>query len=66
MAIRAGLQQNIGTHTLRKTFGYHLYKKTKDVALLQCILNHSSPHITMKYIGINQEIIENELYKFNL
>jgi integrase len=25
----------IGTHTLRKTFGYHFYKRYKDVALLQ-------------------------------
>lgn len=47
---------NVGTHTLRKTFGYHMYKKTKDVALLMEILNHSSPDITLRYIGINQEI----------
>lgn len=26
---------DIGTHTLRKTFGYHFYKQTKDVAMLQ-------------------------------
>lgn len=37
----------IGTHTLRKTFGYHLYQRTKDVALLQEIFNHSAPSITM-------------------
>ena len=29
----------IGTHTMRKTFGYHHYKKFNDVALLQSILN---------------------------
>lgn len=45
---------NIGTHTLRKTFGYHFYQKTKDIALLQSIFNHSSPKITLRYIGINQ------------
>lgn len=41
---------DIGTHTMRKTFGYHLYKKTGDVALLQKILNHSiqlSPFVTL-------------------
>lgn len=47
---------NVGTHTLRKTFGYHLYKKTKDIALLMEIYNHSSPDITLRYIGITQEI----------
>lgn len=47
---------NVGTHTLRKTFGYHMYKKTKDIALLMEIFNHSDPNITLRYIGINQEI----------
>mgnify|MGYP001954996259 FL=1 len=27
----------IGTHTLRKTFVYHFYQQTKDVAMLQKI-----------------------------
>ena len=45
----------IGTHTLRKTFGYHFYKQTKDVALLQKIFNHSNPTITLRYIGIEQD-----------
>ena len=53
----AGLQE-IGTHTLRKTFGYHIYQATKDVALLQDIFGHSSQYITMKYIGVNQDAIE--------
>jgi len=48
----------IGTHTLRKTFGYHIYAATKDVALLQDILNHSAPYITLKYIGVNQDAID--------
>lgn len=49
--------QDIGTHTLRKTFGYHMYEQEKDIALLQDIFNHSSQYITMKYIGINQDAI---------
>lgn len=51
----------IGTHTLRKTFGYHIYQEIKDVALLQDIFNHSSPYITLKYIGVNQDAI-NDAY----
>lgn len=46
---------NLGTHTLRKTFGYHYYKQTKDVATLMKMFNHSDPSITLKYIGIIQD-----------
>lgn len=56
-AKEAGLQE-IGTHTMRKTFGYHIYQATKDVALLQDIFGHSAEYITLKYIGVNQEAIE--------
>ncbi len=64
-ATNAGLD-DIGTHTLRKTFGYHFYKKTKDVALLQNIFNHSAPSVTLRYIGINQDIIDAAVEDFSL
>lgn len=54
---KAGIEGKIGTHTLRKTFGYHHYKKFKDVAILQKIFNHSSPSIILRYIGIEQDEI---------
>ena len=50
-------RDDIGTHTLRKTFGYHYYKKTKDVATLMEIFGHSSEKITKRYIGINEDEI---------
>ncbi len=56
----------VGTHTMRKTFGYFFYKKFNDVALLQRILNHSSPAITLRYIGISQEEIDNSYNNFEL
>lgn len=62
----AQLGINIGTHTLRKTFGYHHYKKYKDVALLQRIFNHSSPATTLVYIGIEQSKINDSYLNFNL
>jgi len=58
VADRAGLDIKVGTHTLRKTFGYHHYRKYKDVAQLQAIFNHSSPDITLDYIGVTQEEID--------
>ena len=61
-----GIAANIGTHSMRKSFGYHFYKKFNDVALLQKILNHSSPAITLRYIGIEQDEIDNSYYNFEL
>lgn len=52
----------LGTHSMRKTWGYHYYKQTKDIALLQQIFNHSSPAITLHYIGIDQDRM-NRAYK---
>src|SRR5699024_14809 len=50
-------RDDIGTHTMRKTFGYHHYKQFKDVAILQEIFNHAAPSITKRYIGIRQDEI---------
>lgn len=61
-----GLQGNFGTHTLRKTMGYHYYQQTKDVVTLKMIFNHSSVDVTLIYIGINQDIINNNLKGFVL
>ena len=58
--------ESIGTHTMRKTFGYWFYKQTKDIAMLQDILNHSTPKITMRYIGIGKEEKDNVLDNFKL
>lgn len=63
--IQAGIGE-IGTHTLRKTFGYHFYKKRKDVAMLQTIFNHSAPSVTLRYIGIEQDEIDAALKDFSL
>lgn len=60
------LQEKIGTHTMRKTFGYHHYKKFKDVAMLQKIFNHSNSTITLRYIGIEQDQIDESYTKFVL
>lgn len=50
--------KNIGTHSLRKTFGYHNYNKGVDLSYLQKIFNHSTPRQTLDYIGITQEEID--------
>ena len=63
---RLGILVNVGTHTMRKSFGFHFYKQYNDIALLQKILNHSNPAITLKYIGITQEEIDLSYKNFQL
>lgn len=65
--IASNLDRNdIGTHTLRKTFGYHYYRKTHDIATLMEIFNHSSEKVTKRYIGITTDEIGSSLLDFKL
>ena len=59
-------EENLGTHTMRKTFGYHYYRKTKDVATLMKMFNHSDPSITLKYIGIIQDEMNRARREFSI
>jgi len=58
-ADRAGIKIAVGTHTLRKTFGYQLYAKGFDITRIMEIFGHSTPAMTLKYIGITDEEIDN-------
>ena len=65
VAKQIGLEE-IGCHTMRKSFGFHFYQKTRDVALLQELFNHSAPSVTLRYIGINQDIMDKAIDDFSL
>lgn len=56
----------VGCHTLRKTFGYHYYKQTKDLAKLMMIFNHADQSYTLRYIGINQESMDDAMDRFKI
>jgi integrase len=64
-AAEFGLDE-IGTHTLRKTFGYHMYMQTKNIALLMEIFNHSSERVTLRYIGVNQDAMDKAMTRFKI
>jgi integrase len=54
--------ENFGTHSMRKTWGYWTYKISKyNIGLIMDTFNHSSPKITLRYIGVNQDQ-KDELY----
>jgi integrase len=62
----AGLQ-NIGTHSMRKTFGFHAYKKSdSDIGLMQKMFNHSASSITLRYIGIDRDRMDGVYLGLNL
>lgn len=61
-----GIQGNYGTHSLRKTFGYHRYVNNVKLETLQKIFNHSSPATTLSYLGITREVIVDAYTSVNL
>ena len=58
--------ENLSTHSLRKTFAYHMYMQTQDLSLVQEILQHSSVAVTRRYLGISQEVKKNAYNELNL
>jgi integrase len=56
----------IGTHTMRKTFGYHAYKNGVSLELLMDIFNHSTPAMTLRYIGITEQQKQDVYLQSNL
>ncbi|MEI2466640.1 tyrosine-type recombinase/integrase [Niallia taxi] len=59
--------RELGTHSMRKTFGYHFYADKKNVALLQELFNHRDQKTTLRYIGVNQDSLDKQMgsFKYN-
>lgn len=58
--------EHIGCHSLRKTFGYWLHKQTGDVGLLQELLGHTHPSVTLRYLGICQDDLDTAMRRFSI
>lgn len=59
--------EHFGTHTLRKTAGYHIYHKSgNNIALVMTLLNHDSPKETLRYIGVTQVEVDVALEEFGI
>lgn len=66
----AGIKKNVGSHTLRKTFGRFVFHnaedKNKALVILQTIFNHSSPAVTSKYIGLTDNEVSDVFNSLDL
>lgn len=56
----------ISCHSLRKTFGYHAWKRGVPPAVIMSIYNHSSLEITKRYLSIDQEDRDQVFLELNL
>ena len=57
---------SLGTHSMRKTRGYAMHKAGKSIESIAKVLNHSSPAVTMRYIGLVQQDIDDSYTEFEL
>lgn len=70
LAAEAGIDKNVGSHTLRKTFGRFVFHnaldKNKALVILQTIFNHSSPAVTSRYIGLTDDEVSDVFNSLDL
>lgn len=45
----------LGTHSMRKSRGWAMYSDGVSIEKIAMVLNHSTPAVTMRYLGITQE-----------
>lgn len=65
-ARQVGVKESIGVHSTRKTFAYHAYQSGVDITRIQKLLNHSSPSVTLAYIGITKQELDDVYIALNL
>ena len=62
VASLVGIEENINTHTMRKTFALNLYRVTgNNIGLVMEALNHSKEIITLRYLCLIDEMLDNSI-----
>jgi integrase len=63
---QVGVRGRLGTHTLRKSAGYHMRMAGVPIEMIAEVLGHRSTTITKRYIGITNDEVTKVLKNFNL
>ena len=53
-----GIEKNINSHSMRKTYAYNIYKTTGSLALVMEALNNSKEKVTLRYLCLVDEMLE--------
>jgi site-specific recombinase XerD len=59
-------EMKIGTHTLRKSWGYHAHKAGISIEVIQKKYKHKSTSTTREYLGISQKDVDDAYNIVNL
>ncbi len=60
------LEINLGTHSTRKTRGWAMHQAGVPIEKIAKVLNHSSPAVTMRYLGITRAEVLDTYDEFEL
>jgi integrase len=60
------IKLKLGTHSMRKTRGYMMYKKTNNLARVMQMLRHGSEAVTLRYIGITQDDVDRDFVELEI
>lgn len=63
-AVGDEMNLQLGTHSMRKTRGWMMHNGGEPIEKICKMLNHSSPAVTMAYIGITQADIASTYHKY--
>jgi integrase len=56
----------LGTHSMRKSRGWAMYSDGVAVEMIAKVLNHSSPSVTMAYLGITKKQVMDTYLEYEL
>ncbi|GAI69327.1 unnamed protein product [marine sediment metagenome] len=61
-----GIKGRVGTHTIRKTAGYHMRMVGVPIEIIREVLGQKDMQVTKRYIGITDDEVTKVIKNFNL